>query len=188
MSTTIDWQAVESIALVLMGFFEAVTLYCLYRENKAKKLAEEKLIQIRRRGEAPFWTPCNRLFNDLFCDNGGGNFTAIRAGSPEMLCALREEVQLEDGREVVFVIENSGAATRAASIKLDGEEIFLRQEAKLRSAHELYYLVYPYHKAKHGQDQRMLLSYESAKGVQDTHIYLIKHGFRSLKRVNPALP
>ena len=110
-------------------------------------------------------------------------------GHPGLLCGSNLEVKgLNDGDTVYFPIEHSGQDARAVSMTLEGERIRLKPEPKMEGARGYYYLEYPYEKAKHGKEQRLVMSFETEDGIQDAHVYLLVHGCRVLKRVDPVLP
>jgi hypothetical protein len=68
---------------------------------------------------------------------------------------------------------------------LDGKAIQLRSEPALKFASGLQFLEYPYDPVKHGQDQKLVISFETASGVHDRHTYSLKHGIRHLVRTEP---
>jgi hypothetical protein len=190
-----NWQAFEAIATVVMALIAGISAAWAFQEYRSRKRAETatqkaelELKQIRRRGDAPFLKPSDLRFNALYVGATNNEIRFFPAGEPSMLCAFREEVELEDGRSVIFVVENVGKAAPSVSLKLDGEAISVQREADMDHAHGLQFLVYPYHKSKHGKEQILTLSFESASGVQDSHRYLTRHGFRVLHRIDPPTP
>lgn len=181
-----DWDIVKSVSaaggavVALAGFFWGL------RERRGKKRAEDELKKIRRRGDAPFFRPSDELVGNLYHQEYE-QILFIPFGSG-VLCSSHAEVKLEDGQPVFFVVENHGRAANSVVMKLDGGPISLRQEPDIEAAHGLQYLVYPYSRAKHGQDQELVISFETESGVQDTHRYVLRHGMRFLRRVDPPLP
>jgi hypothetical protein len=190
------WQIVEAIAAAVATVLAVFSTYWGFSEHQAKKraeasqaAAEKELKEIRRRGDAPFLKPSAELFNLLYYDMGGGKVNPLPPGGYRgMLCKLLNEVQLNDGEEVIFVIDHSGANARGVSLKLDEKPIALGREADMGGARGRYYLVYPYEKVKHGKEQIISLAFETENGVQDTHRYLTRHGFRVLHRIDPPMP
>jgi hypothetical protein len=171
-----------------MAVIEAVTIVLALRERRAKRKAENELRQIRRRGDAPFLQPSDKMVSNLWVNTATGGISCIPSINALVLHKSRKQVQLEDGQLVYFVVENTGESARAVSIKLDDEIISLQREPDVQGAHGLQYLVYPYRKAKHGKDQRLSLSFETRSGVQDIHYYCLRHGFWALRRIDPTLP
>jgi hypothetical protein len=184
------WQAGETIALVVMAVFEGVTLIFYFREKAAKDKAEQDLKQIKRRGDAPYLVPSGTVFGQLYFAAGDGEIRAWHVTLGNVLSFQRNEVGSEcpAGNPVILVVDNTGESARGIVVKLDGEEISLKREADLNDAHGLYFLEYPYAPEKRGQEQRIAVSFETQNGVQDTHRYITRHGFRVLQRINPALP
>lgn len=158
------------------------------KEKAAKEKAETELQEIRRRGDGPYLVPNDAYFNALYIHNGPGQVGFMQPGYPSLLCADRQEVSQDIEEPVTFLVENTGKAVRAVTIKLDGEEIHIEKEADMQDAHGFQFLVYPYYKDKHGKEQTITISFESSNGVHDTHHYKTRHGFRILKRVDPYLP
>lgn len=194
---TFDWQEPESIALVVMGVIELVTLWFLFVERREKKRekadkekAESQLVLIRRRGDAPLLVPSSSRFNMTSRSVGNGRLLMVSPMDGAVLCEFRNEVNIPAGQEqiVVFVVENIGERARAASVKLDDGTAVLQQEAEMEGARGRLFLIYPYDRAVHGQEQKLTLTFESQSGIQDTHTYSIRHGVRFLRRIEPPLP
>ena len=61
-------------------------------------------------------------------------------------------------------------------------------EAAMQNARGRIFLEYPYEKVLHGKEQQITVSFETDDGIQDTHLYSTKHGFRILARVDPPMP
>jgi hypothetical protein len=189
------WQIVEAISTGVAAVAAAVTTYWAFTERRAKiaaraaqVAAELELKSIQRRAQAPFLKPSADRFNAIYHNLGGGKATFVSVGQKFLLSDFREEVEANDGDEVFFVVENSGAGARGISVKLDGKPIRLSREAEMENSGGHIYLVYPYEKSKHGKDQIISLSFESDTGLQDTHQYTTRHGFRVLRRIDPQMP
>lgn len=152
---------------------------------RKKRKAEAELKLIRRRGDAPYLTPSATTVNRLFTDASAGE--AHTAGAATVLTALHEEVSKEMPADtpVRFVVDNQGQSARRVSVSLDGKPIQLRSEPDLKFTSGLQFLEYPYDPKKHGQDQTLVISFETASGVQDHHTYSLKHGIRHLVRTDP---
>jgi hypothetical protein len=189
----------EEICALIVGWLAAIFGWVkwLYeikekrRERAAKEKAESELKEIRRRSNAPYLRPNDSRLNGLYWDRGQpGRISFVTPLHGNLLCQLRNEVDLkpEDEQIVLFVVDNIGESARSVTLKLDNETISMQREADMQNAHGFYFLVYPYKKAKHGAEQRLALSFESATGVQDTHIYKTRHGIRLLQRTDPPLP
>ncbi len=183
-----NWSAYEAIALVIMAAIEAITIFLALRERRAKKKAEDELNQIHRRGTAPYFRPSEEIVSNLWINTSTGGIACIPSIHPAVLRKSRNEVRIDDSESVFLVVENLGEAAHVISVKLDNETISLDQEPDMDSAHGFQYFVYPYQKAKHGKEQRVSLAFETRSGVQDTHLYVTRHGCRFLQRVDPPLP
>jgi hypothetical protein len=153
---------------------------------RKKRKAEAELKLIRRRGDAPYLTPSDTTVDRLFTDATVGE--ARTAGPDTVLTVLHGEVPKEMPADtpVRFVVDNQGQPARRVSVNLDGKPIQLRSEPALAFANGLQFLEYPYDPKKHGQDQTLVISFETASGVQDRHTYTLKHGIRHLVRTDPA--
>lgn len=153
-----------------------------------RRAGNHELRQVGRRGDAPFLKPPDVRFVRLFVDSGAGRISMIPYGNKGLLCGSCPEVELKDGESVYFPVENLGETARAVSMELDNVPIGLEREPDMQGARGFHYLVYPYQKARHGQEQALSISFETRRGVQDTHLYLLRHGCRSLKRIDPPPP
>lgn len=180
-------QIAKASPLVLGWLTAAVGWVTALRQWRKKRKSEAELKLIRRRGEAPYLVPSQSLFNHLYFDAGGGEIRFFPGGSGNVLCSLRDEVAKETapGTPIFFVVENNGKGARRVTITLDGQAARLRHEPQIQGAHDLSYLEYSYNPAKHGQNQCLVIEFETETGVQDRHTYLLKHGFRSLTRQHP---
>jgi hypothetical protein len=151
----------------------------------AQAKAEANLLLIKRRGDAPFLKSDDAMFNNIYEANGP-EVHFWSAGNPRVLCWLRGEVAgVKANEPVIFLVKNVGKAAPQVSIKLDGESIRLLREPDVAAAHGFYFLKYPYNPEKHGQIQRLLVQFVSESGFEDTHIYELIHGHRTLHRVDP---
>lgn len=152
---------------------------------RKKRKAEAEIKLIHRRGDAPYFTPSATTVQRLFTDALEGE--ARTAAPATVLTALHGEVpnEMPAGTPVRFVVDNQGQPARRVSVILDGKPIQLRSEPALKFASGLQFLEYPYDPARHGQDQKMVISFETASGVQDRHTYSLKHGIRHLVRTDP---
>ena len=152
---------------------------------RKKRKAEAELKVIRRRGDAPYLTPSASTVNRLFTDALEGE--ARTAAAATVLTAFHGEVPKEMPADtpVRLVVDNHGQPARRVSVSLDGKAIQLRSEPALEFASGLQFLEYPYDPKKHGQDQTLIISFETASGVQDRHTYSLKHGIRHLVRTDP---
>jgi hypothetical protein len=152
---------------------------------RKKRKAEAEIKLIRRRGDAPYFTPSATTVQRLFTDATAGE--AHTAGAATVLTTVHGEVSKEMPTDtpVRFVVDNQGQPARHVSVNLDGKPIQLRSEPALKFASGLQFLEYPYDPKKHGQDQKLVISFETASGVQDRHTYSLKHGIRHLVRIDP---
>jgi hypothetical protein len=154
-----------------------------------KKKVEDERNLIRRRGSAPFLKPTDEEWVRLFIRDGPGKISMLNHCHPGVLCGSNLEVSgLEDGYRVYFPVENHGQTAPAVSLSLDGVPIALEKEPDYSGAHGFYYFVYHYEKARHGKEQVLALSFETSDGRHDTHRYLLIHGRRVLRRIDPPLP
>jgi len=160
-----------------------VTAFVQWRK-KRKSEAELKLI--RRRGEAPYLVPSDNHFDRLFI--AASDHEARFADKEAVLNIFRDEILTNTpaGTPIFLVVENQGKAARRVSVFLDGQEIQLRDEPRLEFASGLTFLQYAYDPKRHGQQQKLVIAFETPSGVQDRHIYTMKHGFRSLRRQDPT--
>jgi hypothetical protein len=184
-----DW---ESFALVVTMAIEGITLVFYFRERAEKREAELELKQIKRRADAPFLVPSDIVFGAIKYTDENGELRFLRSDSGFVLSWRGNEVVVDrlcaDWNRVFFLVDNAGEAARGMIVKLDGETISLKREADDDDSRGLLYLEYPYKPEKHGKEQTLLLSFETRSGVQDTHRYLTRHGFRVLDRIDPVLP
>lgn len=185
-----NWEADEAVALVVMAVIEAVTLFYFFREKSAKDRAERELKEIKRRGDAPYFAPCDKIFGQLYFNTEKDGVHCWLDDSGNVLCYMRGEVEnsCPPGTPVIFVVENLGEQARSVNVKLDGEEIAFKQEADINNANGLQFFEYPYQSEKRGKEQTISISFETRNGVQDVHRYVTRHGFRILQRIDPALP
>lgn len=183
MNWEIFWVAIESIAT--LGLFVWAIL-----ERRARKRADNELQEIKRRGDAPFLTVSNANFQQLYHELKQDVVNVWYATNGNVLSCFRDEVGSDMGKglPVVFVVDNAGQSARAIIVKLDSEEIAFKREVDFSDSQGLYFLEYPYDPEKRGKEQRLTLSFETSSGVQDTHIYMTRHGMRFLKRIDPPLP
>lgn len=156
-------------------------------EKSEKEKAQAELALIHNRGDAPFFASCMTLFDQLYCRVKDSHVQFVPASNGNILCYARDEVSRDapPGTKIYFVIENRGQSTRQTAFKLDGEPIELGQEPKIQGAQDLDYFAYLYNPDKHGKLQNIEVWFETASGVQATHIYQMQHGKRYLKRINP---
>lgn len=158
-------------------------------EQKKRQTAEAELQIIRRRGQAPYLIPSRDRFNMMYVPSE--NPAAIEFRSPrhsDILCEDRHEVdrQLAAGSRIFFVVDNTGHAARRIKIDLDGTPALIGTEPEMSDSKGRQFLIYSYDPSRHGQEQRLRISFETSDGIQDTHIYSLRHGLRSLYRIDPA--
>ena len=190
------FSGMEAIIGIIGAIIGAVIAVLVERwltkgERQRAKEAEEELKQIKRRSAAPFLTASDAAFNGLhFPGEEPGKIGFCPAGSGAVLCFMRDEVgeDLETGDPVFFVIENHGSPARSVKLILDGKPIRLQQEPDFESSNELQFLRYEFDREKFGKSQRLELTFEADSGLQDSHVYELLHGVRSLKRIDPPLP
>jgi hypothetical protein len=174
--------AVGLTALVaVVGWIVALVLW-----RRRGKL-EAELMLIRRRAQAPCLAPSEAVFSFLYTTPGQGPIQACAVTSGRLLSRFRNEVdkKTEAGADILLVVENRGEDPRECRLLLDGQSVPLAQEPAVSDAHGLLYIHYPYQPDRHGQDQRLVIEFETTNGVQDRHTYLLKHGVRSLRRADP---
>jgi hypothetical protein len=192
------WPQISTIAVSIGGWLTATFVWFKWlhevREKRLERAAKEKaegdLRQIRRRGDAPYLEPSATFFTGINFIFEKDEHRLWQAGGPKILSFQRDEVssELPPGQPIIFVVNNAGESARGVVVKLDGAAIALKMEADVNDSHGLYYLEYPYEPEKHGREQALVLSFETRSGVQDIHRYITRHGFRVLKRIDPALP
>ena len=175
-----------TLATVLPWITTGVGWIVTLLQWRKKRKAEAEIRLIRQRGDAPYLTPSDTTVDRLFTDiTAGEPKTANRA---TVLTVLHGEVPKEMPADtpVRFVVDNQGQPARRVSVSLDGKPIQLRSEPALPCANGLQFLEYPYDPKKLGQDQALVISFETASGVQDRHTYTLKHGVCHLVRTVPA--
>jgi hypothetical protein len=178
----VNWEIAVSIGTAVVGGVWVLL------EHRGRKRAEKELNSIRRRGAAPFLQVSNDAFNGLYVPAANNQIQFCSAGAPFLLCFLRDEVDqsLPNGDQVLVVIENTGQTARRVGLKLDGIPVRIGKEADFSSAHGLSFIEYPYDRSLHGKEQKLTISFETSEGIQDTHTYLTRHGFRTLQRIDPV--
>jgi hypothetical protein len=185
---TPDLETLLLPAAATLGWLVAIagwtTALMLWRKG-CRTRAELNLI--RRRAEAPCLVPSEAIFNFLYTTPGQGPIQGCSVASGCLLSHFRNEVEkkTEPGAAILLVIENRGREPRRAVLRLDGQPVRLGREPAVSDAHGLHYLEYPYDPVKHGQDQRLVIEFETDGGVQDRHAYVLKHGLRYLRRIDP---
>jgi hypothetical protein len=90
------------------------------------------------------------------------------------------------GTLIYFVVQNNGQTVVGLRFLLDGQELDFDVEPEINGSAGRYYFTYPYDPQMHGRAQRLEVSFETASGIQNTHLYELVHGLRRLKRVDPA--
>ncbi len=89
------------------------------------------------------------------------------------------------GMSVYLIVEHRGSDAYEIAMHIDGKAAgFIKVEAN--GSHQLYAIFYPYIPEHHGRVQTIEVGFLAANGVRDTHRYTTKHGFRTLKRIDPA--
>jgi hypothetical protein len=179
------------VAVTIVGWSAAALGWLKWlHEIREKRKAEQALHQIKRRGEAPYLEPSATFFNGINFIFEKDEPRLWQADSPNVLGFRRDEVDsnLPPEQPIIFVVNNAGETARGVIVKLDGEQIALKREADFNNSQGLFYLEYPYKPEKHGMEQAITIQFETRSGVQDTHRYVTKHGFRILRRADPGLP
>lgn len=186
---------VEKVLLVIVGavtgaltsalvnrFFNRAT-----RRQAAKDRAE--LQALRRRGEAPFFRTATSTVTKVM--TGPFEWFWCSPGHPEWKQVLdggRAEIKpdLKLGAPVLMLVENAGSETREVKVEPNEHEISLDCEPDVEESSGHWWLAYPYAPEKRGEEQSFIVSFETDTGVQGKHAYVLKHGFRELRRVDPA--
>lgn len=188
--STINLEAI----LAVIGMGTGVILWLVGRRKSKRTEAEnakmaEILAKIKREAEAPYLVPSDTRVNLVFDEGEPGHVGFYSWANGNLLCTGREEVSesMPAGKEVIFLIENTGKPARACVIELDGKEIALRREPKMKDAHGLQFLAYPFDPSLRGKPQKLSLTFKTHTGFQDTHIYMTRHGCRVLVRIEPPL-
>jgi len=179
-------QAISACLLVVaLGSF----IWGCWQSHLRHK-ADDELKAIIRRGDAPYFSPSDAVFTSIAVYNESGGIMGWFAKNGNVLNRFRKEVvnDFPIGWPVVFPVDNIGEPARSIMMKLDGEEIPLKREAHKDDSNGLLFLEYAYKPEKHGKEQIITISFETRNGVQDTHRYITRHGFRILKRIDPPLP
>src|SRR6266478_3286191 len=125
-------MSIEDFAKASVPFFGWITSVVGWAigliQWRKKRRVETELKLIRRRGEAPYLTPSNIPFEHLYFSLKPGEVRILPAGSPNLLCFLRDEVErtVPEKTPIMFVVDNQGRAARRVSLSLDGVSIQLR--------------------------------------------------------------
>src|SRR5438132_14277267 len=155
----LSWSDIDlSVALIYLTIADAVMGWIWIasqarhrtKEQRTKEKAEQELQNRRRMREAPFFRPSEAVFEQCYYPHPQGSPRTGFVTDKNMLCFMRNEVQLEDGELVVFVVENVGRIPKVVFVKLDDENIQLIGEPDMNGSHGLQYLVYPYQSSKKG--------------------------------------
>jgi hypothetical protein len=176
------WTAFSAIVAVL-------ALAWAILERLSKMRTDKKLEEIKRRGDAPFLR---------VCDSAMGNITFFKDGVVEyrhattdksMISFQHQRVEaLNAGDAVFLLIDDTGEPTNHIAVKLDDAPIVFGIAFDDDARKTVSFIEYPFDPEKIGRQQRIVLSFESRSGVHNKHTYITRHGYRFLKRTNPALP
>jgi hypothetical protein len=128
------------------------------------------------------------LFSQLYEQGDNGETYLWPGTNGNVLCAYRNRVaeDTEDGKPVVFVLQNHGAAARRIRIETPLKNCVLREAPQLDSAGHRIFLKYDYDRASHGTPADVKVSFESLDGYQGTHTYRTVHGEFIFERVDPV--
>jgi hypothetical protein len=188
MDISISPEAIKTVSLVgksvgvLSGW--AFGAWKWWKERKSSN----ELKAIKARAHAPFLAPSFQAFHQLYTNLGNNSAGFQTPGQANLLCWMRSEVDksvVPDGTPILFVIENNGEAVRRKIVRLEGTEVLILAEPDIDSAQALIYLQYPYSSSKHGQTQNLKIWFETTSGIQASHTYHLRHGFRYIERVDP---
>lgn len=157
--------------------------------NSAKQRAETALADATRRAAdtSPYFMLSKERFNGVEVPTANPwESKWYSPGDPSLLCYARNEVErtLPAEEPIYLLIENHGSDAFEISIQLAGEPVSF---VEVKAGHQtLYAFRYAYHPERHGSEETIKLSFLAANGFRDTHAYATAHGFRSLKRIDPA--
>jgi hypothetical protein len=179
-------EIIKAASTALPWVTTAVGWLAAVLQWRKKRKAEAELRLIRRRGDAPYLTPSETTVDRLITDASPGVANTAHASTVLTVFNAQVPKDMPADTPVRLVVENSGQPARRVSVTLDGKPIQLRAEPALEFANGLQFLEYPYDPKKHGQDQTLTISFETASGVQDRHTYTLKHGIRHLVRTDPS--
>ncbi len=176
----INWEAIIALAALLWAICEHI----------ARRKAERKLDEIKRRGDAPFLSVSDTILGTILYYRNGEVELWHAATDRGILSFQHERVEaLNAGDPVVLLVNDTGEPTHEIIVKLDDIPIvFDSGRDHEKSTEKIYFLKYPYDPQKNGHQQRITVAFETRSGVHDTHTYITRHGVRFLKRIDPALP
>ena len=159
------------------------------KERAARLKAEAELAAARRRSveSSPYLVPSDRRFNGVTVPaKEPGQRLIIHAGCGGLLCFMRDEVQRDvtAGESIYLLVDNHGRDAYEIAIDLDGEPVGL-VKAETEGGDGILAIRYPYRPEFHGRAQTIQIGFLSAGGHPDAHRYAMRHGFRTLQRIDP---
>jgi hypothetical protein len=161
------------------------------QEREERKKAEAELAAVSRRAfdAAPYFAVSDRRFDliEFPSDNPRKNFR-LAPWEPSMLSFMHTEVDrtIPDGEQILLLIEERGSPAEEIKILLDGNPASLVYGLFDRRQSQLPAIQYAYRPQCHGKEQTFEISFLASNGVRDTHRYATRHGFRELRRIDPA--
>lgn len=159
-------------------------------ERTARSKAEAELRMIDRRSfdKAPYFAVAETRFNSLALEPNDPESKTIllTPKHTHLLSFFREEVadNLDAGQAVILVVENKGRHAGDLTLKLDGEDVLLKQAA-VDAAAQLFVICYPFRPELRGKVQALELGFLRTDGARDVHRYAMEHGVRTLVRTDP---
>lgn len=183
---------VEKVGLVVVSALTSALVNRFFNRKARRQAAKDRaeLAAIRRRGEAPFFRPITGKVWELVL--GLQARLVCSPGNPAWLRVLdgtRAEIKRErmkDGDHVLLIVENIGLAPRTLEVEPNTHEIKFYREPNMEGADKHCWFGYPYRPEEHGKDQSFVITFETETGVQGKHTYVLKHGVRELRRIDPA--
>lgn len=159
-------------------------------ERAAKQKAEAELREIHRRSaeRCPYFSLFDGRFNMITAPSDElGQLDSLSPNSGSVLCFWCDEVDrsIKSGAAIHLLVENQGCTAYEIAVTLDAEPVkFL--EVQTYESHVLNAIKYAYRPEHHGAEQTLEIQFLAEDGVRDRHRYVTKHGFRILKRIDPA--
>lgn len=159
-------------------------------ERAAKEKAEAEIREIQRRSAElrPYFDLSDSRFNSVTTPGDRpGQLLGLYPGRKNLLCFLSNEVDkhFKAGEPIYLLVENHGSNAFEITMNLEGGPV---QMIKVKTDHGVPLLAvkYPYRPDHHGREETLEVRFLAFDGIRDVHRYVTRHGFRALKRIDPA--
>lgn len=164
-----------------VGFFVSTgsfvfTLFKYLEERREKRKLTDEMLQIRRRGRAPFFRA-----TDLQVPPQG-------SASNQILFPGQEVIPVFTATNVRLTLNlaNDGEEVRNSSDDWPEGEGFMHPAWGIKhDTNNAIEFTYCYDPSKHGQPMRIKISFETLDGLQLDQTYESRHGFCEFRRIDP---